>query len=146
MSAQYPEHDSLKNDDMRYFPRWEVNDRVLYHLDGEKKSYEGQTKDISCAGARITGDGHVAPHQKIKLTLELADGVKVNLNAHILWVKVENNQPQMGITFYDTPDDVPDDSKDSSDDNGPNPLIGVLIIAVLAIIGLLVYWFFIRGK
>ena len=106
MSVEYPDYNSFENNDMRYFPRWEVNDPVLYHLDGGKKSYEGQTKDISCAGACITGTGNVSPHQKIKVIVELAEGVKIKLNAHILWVKIENNQPQMGVTFYDTPDDV----------------------------------------
>jgi len=106
MSAQGPDYNSFENNDMRYFPRWEVNDPVLYHLDGGKESYEGQTKDISCAGACITGAGNVSPHQKIKVIVELAEGVKIKLNAHILWVKIENNQPQIGVTFYNTPDDV----------------------------------------
>ena len=108
MSAQNPDHNSFEDNDMRYFPRWEVNDPVLYYLDGETESYEGQTKDISCAGACITGVGNVFPHQKIKVIIELAEGVKINLNAHILWVRIENNQPQMGVTFYNTPDDVQD--------------------------------------
>lgn len=106
MSAQDPDYNTIEDNDMRYFPRWEVNDPVLYHLDGEKEPYEGQTKDISCAGACITGTGDVSPHQKIKVIVELAEGVKIKLNAHILWVKIENNHPQMGVTFYNTPDDV----------------------------------------
>lgn len=106
MSTQYSNYDTLEDNDMRYFPRWEVNDPVLYHLDGEDETHEGQTKDLSCAGACITGATNVAPHQKIKVIVELSDGVKVKLNAHVLWVKIENNQPQMGVTFYNTPDDV----------------------------------------
>ena len=106
MSAQDPDYNSLEDNDMRYFPRWEVDDPVLYHLDGEKESYEGQTKDISCAGACITGVGNVSPHQKVKVIIELTEGVKITLNAHILWVRIGNNQSQMGVTFYNTPDDV----------------------------------------
>ena len=106
MSAQDPDHITFDDKDMRYFPRWEVKDHVLYHLDGENESFEGHTKDLSCAGACITGDGNISPHQKIKLVIELAEDVKIKLNAHILWVRIENNQPQMGVTFYDTPDDV----------------------------------------
>ena len=106
MNAQGSDHNSLKDNDMRYFPRWDVNDLVLYQLDGEHEFHEGQTKDISCAGACITGYGDVSPHQKIKVIVELTEGVKIKLNAHILWVKIENNHPQMGVTFYDTPDDV----------------------------------------
>ena len=67
MSTQHPDYNSIRDDDSRYFPRWEVDDHVSYHLEGEKESYEGQTKDISCAGACIIGDQHVAPNQKIKI-------------------------------------------------------------------------------
>ena len=106
MSDQDPGYSSIKDNDLRYFPRWEVDDPVLYHLDGETEPFEGRTKDISCAGACITGAGNISPHQKIKVIVELATGVKIKLNAHILWVKIESNHPQMGVTFYDTPDDV----------------------------------------
>ncbi len=106
MDAQGSDHNSLKDNDMRYFPRWDVSDPVLYQLDGEREPHEGQTKDISCAGACITGSGDVSPRQKIKMIVELAEGIKIKLNAHILWVKIENNHSEMGVTFYDTPDDV----------------------------------------
>jgi c-di-GMP-binding flagellar brake protein YcgR len=96
----------IEDSDMRYFPRWEVNNRVLYHLEGDKKQHEGQTKDISCAGACITGAKEISPHQKIEVTVNLADGVKVKLKAHILWVRIENNHASMGVTFYDTPDEA----------------------------------------
>ena len=108
MSAEGQNNNPLpvENNDMRYFPRWEVNNRVYYHLEGEKELHEGQTKDISCAGACITTIKEITPHQKIKVTIELASGVKINLKAHVLWVRYENNQPSMGVTFYDTPDEV----------------------------------------
>ncbi len=106
MSAKDSDYNTLEDNDMRYFPRWEVNDPVLCNLDGENEPFEGRTKDISCAGACITGAGNVSPYQKVKVVIDIAQGVKVKLNAHILWVKIENNQSQMGVTFYDTPDDV----------------------------------------
>ncbi|MBN1869644.1 MAG: PilZ domain-containing protein [Candidatus Omnitrophica bacterium] len=106
MSAQNLDHSVFEDKDSRYFPRWEVDDPVQYHFDGETTSYEGRTKDLSCAGACIISKGDVFPHQNIKIIVELAEGVKVKLNAHILWVKIENNQPQIGVSFYNTPDDV----------------------------------------
>jgi hypothetical protein len=108
MSPQIPGSDLPEDDDRRYFPRWEVDSHTLYQLEGSKDSFEGRTKDLSCAGARIAGNGHIAPHQKIKVTIDLAEGKKVNLNAHILWTKVENDHLHMGMTFYDTPDEVQD--------------------------------------
>lgn len=106
MGALGPDYSSLEKNDMRYFPRWDVNNPVLYQLDGENEPFEGHTRDISCAGACITGIGNVVPHQKVKMIVELAEGVKIRLNGHILWVRIENNRPQMGVTFYNTPDDV----------------------------------------
>jgi hypothetical protein len=106
MNAPVPNTPTFENNDMRYFPRWEVKDPVLYHLEGESQTYEGHTKDLSCAGACITGVTNVVPHQKIKVIVELSRGAKVKLNARILWVRIENNQPQIGVSFYNTPDDV----------------------------------------
>jgi len=95
-----------KNGDMRYFPRWKVKNQVSYRLNDEKDAYYGRTNDISCAGACIIGDGHtILPHQKIRLVIELSDGIKLKINAHISWVQIENNRPKMGVTFYDVPDD-----------------------------------------
>jgi hypothetical protein len=106
MDARNPEDHILKDTDMRYFPRWEVNNKISYHLVGQKNSHEGETKDISCAGACIAGNGNITPHQKIEMTLQLNDITRVKLKGHILWVRIENNNPQMGVTFYDTPDEV----------------------------------------
>jgi c-di-GMP-binding flagellar brake protein YcgR len=99
---------SPEEKDMRYFPRWEVNNRVSYYLEGENTPHQGRTKDISCAGACIAGIHEILPHQKIKVTVELANHVKIDLKAHVLWVKTEDNKPVMGITFYDTPDTTQD--------------------------------------
>jgi len=109
MDAQNPDYDLLKDDDVRYFPRWEVEDNVSYHLEGESEVHSGKTKDISCAGACIaTGGTQIAPHQKVKITIQITDDITVNLNGHILWVKNENGQPLMGVTFYNTPDSAQD--------------------------------------
>ena len=108
MSIENSDFSVLKDDDKRYFPRWEVAESVRYHLEGEDRFHVAQTRDISCAGACIAGDVHVAPNQMVKITIEIADGVKVKLNARILWVKDKDGEPQMGVTFQDTPDDIQD--------------------------------------
>lgn len=106
MATPPPTTNSSNDSDKRYFPRWEVNNRVVYHLEGEKNPHAGQTKDLSCAGACIVGETHIAPQQKMKISIQLAEGVKVTLNARVLWMKTENNQTHMGIAFYNTPDEV----------------------------------------
>jgi len=108
MSDQSLEHISSSDSELRYFPRWEFDEQVLCKIEGEAEYREGKTKDISCAGACIVGDWQITPHQKIKVTIKLSKTAEICLNAHILWVKINNNQREMGITFYDTPDDVQD--------------------------------------
>ena len=108
MSDQSLEHISSADPDSRYFPRWEVDEQVLCQLEGESETHKGRTKDISCAGACIIGDWQISPHQKIKITIQLSKTATINLSAHILWVKIHNDQQEMGITFYDTPEDVQD--------------------------------------
>jgi hypothetical protein len=95
---------SAEENDLRYFPRWEVSNRVAYYLEGETRPHHGETRDISCAGACIAGAHEVLPHQKIKVTVELSNQIKVDLKADVLWVKFEDHRPVMGITFYDTPE------------------------------------------
>ena len=108
MSNLTLEISSSEESDKRYFPRWEVEDPVQYTIKGNDKSFLGKTKDISCAGACILVDEYIEPDQKINMTMQLSSGVKVDLNARILWVRSENGQLEMGGTFYDTPDEVQD--------------------------------------
>ena len=93
---------------MRYFPRWEVTDRVVYNVDGDREPREGTTKDISCAGVCIIGDRHLTPHQKIQLTVHLSESAWIKLNGHVQWVRNNNDMLHMGITFYETPDHAQD--------------------------------------
>lgn len=108
MSSQNLEHVSSADSDLRYFPRWEVDDDVLCQLEGESEVREGKAKDISCAGACIIGDWRSTPDQKVQLTIQLSKKVKVELNARILWVRANNDQREMGVTFYNTPDKIQD--------------------------------------
>ena len=108
MSDQSFEHVSPSSSDARYFPRWEVDERALCLLDGEIEAREGKAKDISCAGACIVGDWQIAPHQKVQLTIQLAKGTKIRLNGYIRWVKSNKTQREMGVTFYDTSDEIQD--------------------------------------
>ncbi len=108
MSNQSLDHISPADPDSRYFPRWEVDEQVFCQFEGEAEAREGKTRDISCTGACIIGDWQISPHQKIKLTIQLSKKLKISLSAHILWVKAKNNLQEMGVTFYDTPDNVQD--------------------------------------
>ena len=55
--------------DQRYFPRWNVNNRVIYHTESspDQKLRHGHSKDLSCAGACLYLKEFLPPQQKIAL-------------------------------------------------------------------------------
>jgi len=89
--------------DHRYFPRWEVDSRVLFQTENDPEFHEAHTKDISCAGAALCTQYPLTQHQKIKITLFLPNGTPVNLHGEVLWASTRENQEQLlGISFFNT--------------------------------------------
>ncbi|VAX36448.1 hypothetical protein MNBD_UNCLBAC01-487 [hydrothermal vent metagenome] len=97
------QNNTASNDaDQRYFPRWEVESKVVYRLENDVQSHEGLTKDLSSTGARITTETNLLPQQKIQLTVHLSDAIIISLNGYIIWVKgakASYGANQMGIGF-----------------------------------------------
>lgn len=86
--------------DQRYLPRWEVNNRVLYQLENEPDLHQGQTRDLSCAGACIKAAKSTIPSQKIKVTVFLSPQTSVILEGRVLWSRAfDKKNIEMGITF-----------------------------------------------
>lgn len=97
----------LSGEDQRYFPRWEVRNRVFYQLEDQGDVLQGQTKDISCAGACISVDGPVSS-RKIKLTVFLSKDTSVELEGDVLWCRPAKNETQVGVSFQNTRPEVQD--------------------------------------
>ena len=108
MSDRKSAQGSSPRDELRYFPRWHVDDRVIFQLDGGREHYDGQTKDLSCAGACIISSERVEPRQKINITVYLSEDTKIKLNGYVLWVGSDQGRVCMGVSFYDTPDAIQD--------------------------------------
>ena len=98
--SQYKSEESA---DQRYFPRWEVNNRVLFQLENQMDTFETQTVDLSCAGACLFISKSVKPNQKIKLVIYLSPAKFVNVNGHILWTKSVDGQLEAGVLFENIP-------------------------------------------
>lgn len=91
--------DVYSNDDQRYLPRWEVSNRVLYQLQNEYNLHQGQTRDLSCAGACIMAPVALE-HQKIKLTVFLSAKSSVMLEGCVLWSRQSSaDHAEIGIGF-----------------------------------------------
>lgn len=95
----FQDSNGLESSDQRYFPRWEVNKRVLYEVERKPDVNEGQTRDISCTGMCISANEALTPGNKIKVVLFLTEADVIRLTGEIIWNKSFGKQDQMGISF-----------------------------------------------
>ncbi len=70
--------------DKRYFPRWQVNNRVFYKLDNDDDFRECQSRDLSCAGACLFTEEDIPTDRQVKLTIHLSSGTSVEVEGRIL--------------------------------------------------------------
>lgn len=92
--------------DQRYFPRWIVAAPVLYKHQDTAELKNGQTKDLSCAGACVSIDDILALNDKIKLIIRLSPAENIEVSGKIVWQHASINENLTGISFYDTSDAV----------------------------------------
>ncbi len=90
---------SSNGQDRRYFPRWEVNNRVIYRKGTESFYRECCSKDISCDGAslfcqeRLDGDGILV------LVLFLSEDVAIYVQGRVLWNQPNGVRNVVGVRF-----------------------------------------------
>lgn len=51
--------------DKRYFPRWQIKNRIVFHLDGQAQLHEARSRDLSCAGMALVSQFPLTKEQKI---------------------------------------------------------------------------------
>jgi len=95
-----PSNDSSSLD-KRYFPRWDVENRVLYKLQDEAEHREGKTSDISCAGACISIKERFFPQEKVSLVIYLSTVEFVEITGDVVWHKNYGLKSQIGVDFKD---------------------------------------------
>lgn len=96
-------HIPLDKDEKRYFPRWEVNNRICYRLAPEHAVHECRSRDLNCCGACLLTNQSLSPDQKIKLTVYLEDDVAVHVEGIVLWSRSNHDhQFLVGVNFMET--------------------------------------------
>jgi hypothetical protein len=107
MIAKINESFQPGDSDLRYFPRWEVNNRVLYQFENEYDLHQGRTRDLSCVGARLRAE---APFEtrKISLTIFLSPRISVTVQGRVLWVSGDHGNSEAGITFENVSQEAQD--------------------------------------
>lgn len=99
-------HKSDNSNDQRYFPRWHVERRLVFHQGPQTNSQEAKTIDLSCAGVRFKTDEDIAVGQKIKMTIHFSLESFAELNGKVLRVDGDGNVKQVGVQFYNTTEEA----------------------------------------
>lgn len=94
--------------DARYFPRWQVKNRVVYRVDGQEHFHEARSRDLSCAGAALVSKFPVSKEQKLKLRIYLFDDKSIEVEGHPVWVKETEEGYLAGINFSNTTVEIQD--------------------------------------
>ena len=85
--------------DQRYFPRWQVKNRIVYRLEGEAKVHEACSCDLSCTGVSLIGGMPLVNDQKLKLQIYLTEDKSVEVEGHPVWTKETEAGHVIGINF-----------------------------------------------
>ena len=93
------DHHPQGGTDQRYFPRWEVKNRVVYQTATEEVETECESKDLSCAGICIATKEKLTPQQRVKLTIYLAQEKMVNVEGNVIWNRPWGTRNFAGIVF-----------------------------------------------
>ena len=103
MGSEASEQKQNPPSDQRYFPRWNVNNRVLYRSESspDQQLRHGHSKDISCAGACLYLKEFLPLQQKIAIGIQLTPKTNIDLRGTVVWQKAEDLAYLTGIAFYE---------------------------------------------
>ena len=96
------------NDDKRYIPRWEVDNRILLQAEDDDNVKECRSRDISCVGICLFTPQEISVNQKVRLTVYLSEATQIQVIGTILWTKKTADGNLVGIIFEDTKPETQD--------------------------------------
>lgn len=96
------------HDDSRYFPRWEVANKVTYKHENGVNFHECISRDISNTGLCMRTYERIKPNQKLSMTIELADGVSIQVGGRSLWQKDGDKDFLVGVRFEEISERIQD--------------------------------------
>ena len=83
----------------RHFPRWDLNNRLLYHFENNSDGHIGCLKNLSTAGASVYIEKPLEIGQKLKLTIRLSEIRIVTVEARAMWIQHAKNGFLIGVDF-----------------------------------------------
>ncbi len=87
--------------DKRYFPRWQVKNRIVYRLEGDTHVHEARSRDLSCTGLCFLSQFPLSKEQKLKLRIYLFDDKSIEVEGHPVWVEETAEGHLVGLHFSD---------------------------------------------
>lgn len=90
---------TLENNDNRYIPRWETQNKVVGQLEDAVQPLEGHTRDICSTGACIVTRKLPGLSRNLKLTIFLNNHTTVEADGKIIWTKLLDEQVEIGVRF-----------------------------------------------
>lgn len=94
--------------DHRYFPRWEVANKITYKHQNGVNFHECVSRDISNTGVCMRSYEKIGDAEKLFLTIELADGVSIQAQGRVTWGKFDGNDFLVGVRFEDISEKIQD--------------------------------------
>lgn len=85
--------------DKRYFPRWDVANKIHYRFEGQEIPTDALTKDLSCTGTCIVTAQPLPIDEKIKLVIKLADGNTAFVTGRVVWSRLWSSGHENGVMF-----------------------------------------------
>ena len=93
-----------KTTDHRYFPRWDVERRLIFNRGLNSSPQEARTVDLSCSGVRFRTDEDIETGQRIKMALYFSIDEPIDLTGDVMWIIHPSKFKDVGVRFYNTSD------------------------------------------
>ena len=94
--------------DHRYFPRWEVANKITYKHQNGVNFHECVSRDISNTGVCMRSYEKIEDSEKLSLTIELTDGVSIQTQGRVTWGGFEGRDFLVGVRFEEISEKVQD--------------------------------------
>ncbi len=98
--------DTSSPEDKRYFPRWQVKNRIVYHFEGQAQFHNAQSRDLSCAGVSLVSQFPLTKEQKLRMRIYLFEDKAVEVEGYPVWVKETEEGYLSGVHFTNSTTEV----------------------------------------
>lgn len=85
--------------DKRYLPRWEVHNRISFHLDPDEKEQECLSRDLSSVGICLETQAPIPLHSKVKLRVHLSKSNSFPVDGRVVWSRPTSSGYLSGVLF-----------------------------------------------